>query len=84
MAGRPNDVASVPLMQGPQNTLSGPTNGGATVAEPKIPASDFEGFIEGGVGNYGRRSIGGAVTVPLVKDKMLLRIEGYETHTDAR
>ena len=85
VAARPNSVASVELVNGPQGTLSGlPTNGSATVAEPKMPTSDFEGFIEGSVGSYGRRTMGGAVSGPLVKDKLLLHVDGYETHTDAR
>ena len=85
VAARPNSVASVELVNGPQGTLSGPlTNGGATVAEPKMPTGGFEGFIEGGVGSYGRQTMGGAVTIPLVGGKGLLRIEGYETHTGAR
>ena len=85
VAARPNSVASVQLVNGPQGTLSGlPTNGGATVAEPKMPTSDFEGLIEAAVGNYGRRTVGGAVTVPLMGGKGLLRVEGYDTHTGAR
>jgi outer membrane receptor protein involved in Fe transport len=85
VAARPNNVASVELVKGPQDTLSGPlTNGGATVAEPKMPTSGLEGFIEGGVGSYGRQTIGGAVTIPLLGGRGLLRIEGYETHTGTR
>jgi hypothetical protein len=85
VAARPNGVASVPLVNGPQGTLSGPlTNGGATVAEPQMPPSGFEGFIEATVGNYGRQAMGGAVTIPLVGGKGLLHIEGYEAHTGAR
>jgi outer membrane receptor protein involved in Fe transport len=85
VAARPNNVASVELVKGPQDTLSGPpTNGGATMPEPKMPTSGFEGFIEGGVGSYGRRTLGGAVTVPLVQDKLILHVEGYETHTGTR
>ena len=85
VAARPNSVASVELVKGPQDALSGPpTNGGATVADPKMPTSGFEGFIEGSVGSYGRNTIGGAVTVPLVEGKLILRVEGYETHTGTR
>ncbi len=85
VAARPNSVASVELVKGPQDTLSGPlTNGGATVADPKMPTSGFEGFIEGGVGSYGLKTIGGAVTIPLVKGKLTLHIEGYETHFGTR
>ena len=85
VAARPNSVASVPLVTSPQGMLSGPpTNGGATVAVPKMPTSGFEGFIEGSVGSYGRNTIGGAVTVPLVEGKLILHVEGYETHTGTR
>ena len=85
VAAQPSNPASVELVNGPQGTLSGPlTNGGTTVAEPKMPTSGFEGFIEGGFGSYGLKTIGGAVTVPLVEGKLLLRVEGYETHTGVR
>lgn len=83
MAPQPNNPASVELVKGPQATLSGvPTNGGATVAER--PTSGLEGFIEGGFGSYGLKTVGGAVTIPLVDDKLHLRIEGYEARTGAR
>jgi outer membrane receptor protein involved in Fe transport len=85
VAAYPNNPASVELVKGPQDTLSGlPTTGGATVAEPKMPTSGLEGFIEAGVGSYGQHTIGGGVTVPLVGGKMSLRIEGYETHIGVR
>ena len=85
VAPRPNNVASVELVRGPRDTLSGPsTNGGATVAEPKMPTPGFEGFIEGSVGSYGQRTMGGAVTVPLVDDKLLVHVEGYEARTGVR
>jgi outer membrane receptor protein involved in Fe transport len=85
VAAHPNNPASVELVRGPQDTLSGtPTDGGATVAESKMPASGLEGFIEGSVGSYGQRTIGGAVTIPLVQDKLTLHVEGYETHFGTR
>jgi outer membrane receptor protein involved in Fe transport len=85
VAARPNGAASVELVRGPDVTLSGPpTDGGATVAEPKTPASGFGGFIEAGVGSYGRQTLGGGVTVPLAAGKGELRIEGYEAHTGVR
>jgi len=85
VAARPDRAASVELVNGPQGTLSGPlTNGGATAAEPKMPTSGFTGFIEGSVGSYGQRALGGAVTIPLVDGKGQLRIEGYNSHIGAR
>jgi hypothetical protein len=49
-----------------------------------MPTSGFGGFIEGGVGSHGGRTLGGAVTLPLVKDKLTLHIEGYDTHFGTR
>ena len=85
VASPPNKPASVELLTGPQGILSvPPTNGGATAAEPKASAGGLEGFIEGGFGSYGSKTIGGAVTVPLVKGKLQLSVEGYATHTGVR
>jgi hypothetical protein len=81
VAAQPNKPASVELGSATQGALFDPsTNGGATVAEPKAPASGFEGYIEGGFGSYGLRTFGGGVTVPLVKGKLQLQVEGYASH----
>jgi outer membrane receptor protein involved in Fe transport len=85
VAARPNDVPSVELLNGPRDTPSGPpTNSGATMAEPKTPTGGIEGFIQGGVGSYGGRALGGAATIPLVQGKLLLQVGGYESHSGAR
>jgi hypothetical protein len=85
VASPPDKPASVELMTSQQGALSGaPTEGGAAVAEPKVPTSGLEGFIEGGFGNHGLRTFGGAVTVPLVKGKLQLSVEGYDMHTGIR
>jgi outer membrane receptor protein involved in Fe transport len=85
VAAPPNKPASVELVNGPHGILSGPaTSGGTTAAEPTAPASGLEGFVEGGFGSYGLKTFGGAVTVPLVRGKLLLHVEGYDTHTGVR
>ena len=85
VAAHPNGAGSVQLLGATQSTPSGvPTAGGATVAEPKTPTSGLEGFIEGGIGSNGQKAMGGAVSVPLVGGKLLLHVEGYETHTGPR
>ena len=82
VAGRPT---SVQLLEGSRSAPYDLTmNGGANVAEPKTQTSGLEGFIEGAVGSYGQKAIGGAVTVPLVEGKVLLRVEGYDRHTEGR
>ena len=82
VAAPPNKPASVELVNGPQSGSL--TNGAATVAQPTAPTGGLEGFIEGGFGNHGMRTLGGAVTVPLVKGKLQLSVEGYETHAGGR
>ena len=85
VAARANDAGSVQLLGSTQSTLSGlPMNGSATVAEPKTQTSGLEGFIEGAIGSYGQKTMGGAVSVPLVEGKLLLQVEGYETHKGPR
>src|ERR1700761_1024491 len=85
VAATPNRPASIELVNGSQSTLAGPpANGDATVAEPKAPNGGIEGFIEGGFGSHGLRTAGGAVTVPLVKDRLQLSVEGYATHAGFR
>jgi hypothetical protein len=85
VAPRPNEVASVQLLTDALGTQSGLSpNAGQTQPEPRTPTSDLEGFIEGSVGNHGQKGIGGAVSVPLVEGKLLLSVEGYETHAGTR
>lgn len=85
VAAPPNKPAPVELVTRPHGILSGPpTSGGATAAEPSAPAGGLEGYVEGGFGSYGLRTFGGAVTVPLVRGKLVLHVEGYDTHTGVR
>lgn len=71
------DLQNVQVLKGPQGTLFGQnTTGGAILFEPQRPTNDFEGYVMGTVGSYGRLDIEGAVNVPIVDDKLLFRIGG--------
>jgi iron complex outermembrane recepter protein len=60
------DLDNVEVLKGPQGTLFGRnTDGGAVLLVPKKPTSDFEGYVEGGLGNYDMRSIEGVINMPL-------------------
>jgi len=75
VAGRPN--TSVELMSSPQDAQSGaPAN--ASADAPKAPAAGMQGYIEGGIGSYGMRTMGGGVRLPLADGKLHLSIEGYD------
>jgi iron complex outermembrane receptor protein len=69
------DLESVQVAAGPQGTLFGKnTTGGAVLFVPKKPVNDFEGFVEYGMGNYHMKTATALVNVPLVDDKVLLRV----------
>lgn len=59
------DLQNVQVLKGPQGTLFGRnTDGGAVLLVPQKPTSEFEGYVEGGFGNYDMSSIQGVLNVP--------------------
>ena len=71
------DPESVQVLSGPQGTLFGRnTTGGAVLFTAKRPSNDFNGYIEGGIGNLKLRSVEGAMNVPIVDDKLMVRVAG--------
>jgi len=81
------DLDNVEVLKGPQGTLFGRnTDGGAVLLVPKKPTSDFEGYVEGGLGNYSMREIQGVINLPL-SENIRLRLaindetrNGYENN----
>jgi iron complex outermembrane receptor protein len=75
-AGAFMDLANVQILKGPQGTLFGRnTTGGAILLTPKKPTGQFEGFIEGSLGNYDMKRVQGAVNIP-VNDSLRIRLSG--------
>lgn len=71
------DLANVQVLAGPQGTLFGKNaTGGNILFEPARPTGRYEGYIRGEYGNYNDRRLEGAVNLPIVKDKVLLRVAG--------
>ncbi len=71
------DLENLQILSGPQGTLFGRnTTGGAVLLVPKKPTNDFGGWIKTEVGNYDRRYVEGAINVPIVEDKLLVRAAG--------
>ncbi|GAD48466.1 putative TonB-dependent receptor [Caenibius tardaugens NBRC 16725] len=71
------DIENLQVLAGPQGTLFGRnTTGGAVLIVPKKPQNEFGGWIKGEYGNYDRKYIEGAINVPIVEDKLLLRVMG--------
>ena len=76
-AGNFVDLENVQVLNGPQGTLFGRnTTGGAVLLVPKKPTNDFEGYVQGKFGNYDNKELEGAINIPIVDDKVLLRVAG--------
>lgn len=77
------DLDRVEVLRGPQGTLFGKnTSAGAIAVETKSPTNEFEGFLEFGAGNYEARRVSGAVNVPLIDEKLALRVAGSFNRRD--
>jgi iron complex outermembrane receptor protein len=73
------DMERVEVLRGPQGSLFGRnTIGGAIRIIPKKPdvTSGYTGFFNAGVSNFAGRSISGAITVPVIEDKLAIRYAG--------
>ncbi len=71
------DLENLQVLSGPQGTLFGRnTTGGAVLLVPKKPTNEFGGWVKAETGNYERAYVEGAVNVPLIDDKLLVRVVG--------
>jgi iron complex outermembrane recepter protein len=76
-AGRFYDLQNVQILKGPQGTLfGGLANGGAILFEPRRPTNNTEGYASVTFGNYNNREFEGALNVPIVDDKVMIRLAG--------
>jgi iron complex outermembrane receptor protein len=77
------DLDTVEIDKGAQGTLFGrPSIGGLISFQPKRPANQLEGYLQTTFGNYGDKEVEGAVNVPVVPDKLLVRIAGQMQQRD--
>jgi iron complex outermembrane receptor protein len=82
-AGLYYDLDNLEVIKGPQGTLFGKNAiGGLISVEPKHPTGAFEGYGQVTLGNYDDREFEGAVNVPVVADKLLVRIAGQTQMRD--
>jgi iron complex outermembrane receptor protein len=77
------DLQSVQVLKGPQGTLFGRSAiGGAVLFTTQKPKEDFGGYIDGTLGDNDLKKVEGAINVPLIKEKLLLRVAGFYEHRD--
>ncbi len=71
------DLDNVQVLEGPQGTLFGRNStGGAILFTSKKPTNDYEGFVQTQFGNYGDKEVIAAINIPIIEDKVLLRLSG--------
>ncbi len=71
------DLQSIQVLKGPQGTLFGRNSpGGAVLITTKSPTNNFGGYISERLGSYDTRYFEGAINLPIVTDKVLLRVAG--------
>jgi len=77
------DLSQAEVLRGPQGTLYGrnATAGVVNIASAK-PTDQFEAMASGDIGNYKNRRFEGMINLPLVGDKLDLRLAGEWTKRD--
>ena len=81
--GRYYDLENLQVLKGPQGTLFGRNStGGAVLFEPKRPTNQFEGYAQVQFGNYSDREFEAAINLPIVEDKLLVRVAGSRAQRD--
>ena len=71
------DVKQVEVLRGPQGTLFGKnTIAGALTIRTNDPGPEWEADLTGELGTYERRNIKAAVNVPIIEDRLAIRVAG--------
>jgi iron complex outermembrane recepter protein len=74
------DLQNVEVLKGPQGTLFGTnTDGGAVLLVPKMPTSQFGGYVQGGFGNYGMGQEQAVLNLPVTSNFRLRLDANRET-----
>jgi iron complex outermembrane receptor protein len=78
------DVGQVEVLRGPQGTLRGRASpSGAITVTSKVAELDrFGGYIDSSLSFDGDQNYQGAVNIPLIEDKLALRIAGFWDEND--
>jgi len=76
------DTERVEVLRGPQGTLFGRnTIAGAIQYVTRAPEQEFGGYLNGTVGNFGRKDMSGALNIPL-SDTLAVRFAGQYNSVD--
>lgn len=71
------DLDRVEILRGPQGTLAGKNSEGGSIRMfSKAPSNDLGGHVELTYGSFNRMQARAAVNLPIVSDRMMLRVSG--------
>ena len=78
------DIASVQVLNGPQGTLFGRSSAaGSVLVEPVRPdLNETDARVKFRIGDYGRAEFTGAVSVPIIKDRLAVRLAANVQRVD--
>ncbi len=77
------DMERIEVLKGPQGTLFGRgAEIGAIHYISKMPTSNFNGYITGGLGDFNKKEVEGALNMPVIKKKLLVRAAGMYDYRD--
>jgi len=79
------DIDRVESLKGPQGTLYGRNTTGGTIKIVTTKAETsggISGYVTGGVGNYEQSKIGGAINIPIIEDKLAVRLAALNDKVD--
>ncbi|MDB5396883.1 MAG: TonB-dependent receptor [Rhodospirillales bacterium] len=77
------DLETVEVDKGAQGTLFGrPSIGGLISIQPKRPTNQLEGYLQTTFGDYGDKENEFALNIPVVADKLLVRVAGQMQQRD--
>lgn len=77
------DIERVEVLRGPQGTLYGRNaTGGVVNVITRQPTDEFEGSLRAEIANYDSRRYTGVVNVPLVQDRLALRVAATSLDRD--
>lgn len=69
------DLQRIEILRGPQGTSFGKNSlAGGIAAYTKNPGNEFAYSVDGTFGSYGRRDLKGAIDLPIIEDKLAVRL----------
>lgn len=69
------DLDNIQVLKGPQGTLFGRgAAGGSILINSARPTNELGGYVRVGLGSYGNRELAGVLNIPVIDDKLLVRL----------